>query len=429
MSLNEETKTLIQKTYSTWLSANSFKPRRGQRNMIAVIANAIGAVVYGSDGERRSDYDEHVCLVEAGTGTGKTVAYSIATIILAKALQKKLVISTATVTLQEQLITRDLPNLLATSELEFSFAIAKGRQRYFCLSKASIRLKDADQVSNAQSLFPDEELRLSDRSLAQVKLLEQAFSTSIWDGDRDNWDQAIPQEDWLLVAADRTSCSGKKCPHYLDCALFGARNDVRNADVLVANHDLVLADLATGGGNVLPEPQDTIYVFDEAHHLPSKSQNHLSRHISIDTERRRVVTTQKTMARIKKVFPKHTNLHRTIKTIAQIDEAIDASLVNALPLLEQVFQQKGHLTNSSNELRFSHGIVPLTLQSVFQELGQCYSLKNALLQKTSDYLLATFSDQRNNEQANKEALYGVLGELINNDFVFLVELSNWLKVG
>ena len=88
MPLNDETKTLIQKTYSTWLSANSFKPRRGQRNMISVIAKTLGAVVYGSEGERRPDYDEHVCIVEAGTGTGKTVAYSIASIILAKALQK-----------------------------------------------------------------------------------------------------------------------------------------------------------------------------------------------------------------------------------------------------------------------------------------------------------------------------------------------------
>ena len=90
MPLNDETKTLIQQAYSAWLSANSFKPRRGQRNMIAVIAKAIGAVAYSSEGERRPDYDEHVCLVEAGTGTGKTVAYSIAAIILAKALQKKI---------------------------------------------------------------------------------------------------------------------------------------------------------------------------------------------------------------------------------------------------------------------------------------------------------------------------------------------------
>ena len=414
MPLSDETKATIQQAYSTWLSSNSFKPRRGQRNMIAVIAKALSAVAYGNEGERRPDYNDHVCLVEAGTGTGKTVAYSIAAIIVAKALQKKLVISTATVTLQEQLIARDLPNLQATSELDFTFAIAKGRQRYFCLSKASMRIKDFGEASSSQGLFPDEDVRLSDTSLAQIKLLESAFSGSTWDGDRDNWELPITQEDWSLVGADRASCSGKKCPHYQGCALFSARNEVRSADVVVANHDLVLADLATGGGNVLPEAQDTIYVFDEAHHLPSKSQNHLSRHVSIDAERRRIVTTQKTTARIKKLFPQHTDLHRTIKSIAQIDEALDASLVNLLPLLEQVFQQQSHLLNSSDELRFSHGVVPVTLKPIFHELGQCYSLKSGVLQKTSDHVLASFTDDRDNDQANREALYGVLGELINN---------------
>ena len=100
--------------------------------------------------------------------------------------------------------------------------------------------------------------------------------------------------------------------------------------------------------------------------------------------------------------------------MTQIDEALDACLVNVLPLLDQVFQHQGHLLNSSDELRFSHGVVPLTLKPVFQELGHCFSLKSGVLQKASDHVLATFTDQRDNEQANKEALYGVLGELINS---------------
>ena len=66
----------INRAYSAWLLANGFKPRRGQRNMIAVIAKTLGAVAYGSESERRPDYDQHVCLVEAGTGTGKTVYFS-----------------------------------------------------------------------------------------------------------------------------------------------------------------------------------------------------------------------------------------------------------------------------------------------------------------------------------------------------------------
>ena len=165
-----------------------------------------------------------------------------------------------------------------------------------------MRLKDADQASSAQGLFPDEEVRLSDRSLAQVALLEQAFSASTWDGDRDNWDQTIPQEDWSLVAADRASCSGKKCPHYQGCALFSARDEVRNADVLVANHDLVLADLATGGGNVLARASRYNLRVRRGTSPTFKVSKSPKRHISIDAERRRV-NDAKNHGESKKVIP------------------------------------------------------------------------------------------------------------------------------
>ena len=143
----------------------------------------------------------------------------------------------------------------------------------------------------------------------------------------------------------------------------------------MANHDLVLADLATGGGNVLPEPEQTIYVFDEAHHLPSKSQNHLSRHMSLSAERRRVTTTQKTIARAIKILDQKEEIKRLAKTAAQIDEALDACLINLQPLLEMTFQNHTELTNSSDELRFQGGVVPNELQTVFQELSDCYVLK------------------------------------------------------
>ena len=122
MKLADDAKTQIQTAYSDWLSENKYKPRRAQRTMIAVIAKALGSVEFDAEGLRDKEFNDHVCLVEAGTGTGKTVSYSIASIILAKSLDKKLVISTATVTLQEQLVLRDLPNLQETSGIDFSFA-------------------------------------------------------------------------------------------------------------------------------------------------------------------------------------------------------------------------------------------------------------------------------------------------------------------
>ncbi|MDA8693774.1 ATP-dependent DNA helicase DinG [Pseudomonadales bacterium] len=411
MALSEEAKTHIQTAYSDWLSSNEYKPRRAQRTMLAIIAKALGIVENDAEGIRKEDFKEHVCLVEAGTGTGKTVAYSIASIILAKLLDKKLVISTATVTLQEQLVFRDLPNLQETSGIDFSFAIAKGRGRYLCLSKASMRLKDADRSGKDLPIFTDEERRVPDASIAQVKLLNKAFELGEWDGDRDSWEQNLGHEDWSLVAADRASCSGKKCPSYHQCALFKARDQIRKVDVVVANHDLVLADLATGGGNVLPEPEQTIYVFDEAHHLPSKSQNHLSRHMSLSAERRRVVTTQKTVARAIKILDQKQEIKRFSKTMAKIDEALDACLINLQPLLEMTFQNNPELANSSDELRFPGGVVPADLQAVFKELSDCYVLKCNCLQKISDLTLASFTETQSQDQVARESLYASLGEL------------------
>ena len=411
MALSEEAKTHIQTAYSDWLSSNEYKPRRAQRTMLAIIAKALGIVENDAEGIRKEDFKEHVCLVESGTGTGKTVAYSIASIILAKLLDKKLVISTATVTLQEQLVFRDLPNLQETSGIDFSFAIAKGRGRYLCLSKASMRLKDADRSGKDLPIFTDEERRVPDASIAQVKLLNKAFELGEWDGDRDSWEQNLGHEDWSLVAADRASCSGKKCPSYHQCALFKARDQIRKVDVVVANHDLVLADLATGGGNVLPEPEQTIYVFDEAHHLPSKSQNHLSRHMSLSAERRRVVTTQKTVARAIKILDQKQEIKRFSKTMAQIDEALDACLINLQPLLEMTFQNNPELANSSDELRFPGGVVPADLQAVFKEMSYCYVLKCNCLQKISDLTLASFTETQSQDQVARESLYASLGEL------------------
>ena len=103
--LNDEVKQAIQGAYSSWLSARALKPRTGQRAMIAHIANALA----------RSGHEDApgspICVVEAGTGTGKTIAYVVAALPIAQALGRKLVISTATVALQEQLVYRDLPDL------------------------------------------------------------------------------------------------------------------------------------------------------------------------------------------------------------------------------------------------------------------------------------------------------------------------------
>ena len=123
--LSTELKSQIQGAYSRFLEAKGLKARYGQRLMIAEVAKVLGAIKADDEGHR--DGEPAVVAVEAGTGTGKTVAYSLAAIPSAKAAGKRLVIATATVALQEQIVHKDLPDLIRNSGLNFSFALAKGR--------------------------------------------------------------------------------------------------------------------------------------------------------------------------------------------------------------------------------------------------------------------------------------------------------------
>ena len=123
--LSDKLKTEIKNAYQALVDSRELSPRWGQRQMIAEVANALGD----------ADALEAIAVVEAGTGTGKTIAYTVAALPIARARDKTLVIATATVALQEQLIYRDLPDILTHSGLSFSVQLAKGRGRYVCLQK------------------------------------------------------------------------------------------------------------------------------------------------------------------------------------------------------------------------------------------------------------------------------------------------------
>ena len=153
--LTDHHKDTIQTAYKTLINRKGYRPRYGQRVMIAEIAKLLANVTTDDKGLRLGG--EHVCVVEAGTGTGKTVAYMLSALPMALALNKKLVVSTATILLQEQLIQKDLPDLLQYSGLPFSYAIAKGRGRYLCASKLESLLANHENLSPEQALFEDEQ--------------------------------------------------------------------------------------------------------------------------------------------------------------------------------------------------------------------------------------------------------------------------------
>ncbi len=256
--LTDALKEEIQTAYRAWLEARGFKPRRGQREMIAYVARTL-------TGEA-----PRIAVIEAGTGTGKTAGYCMAAIPTAKALGKTVVLATATVALQEQVTLLDIPDLKANAELAFSVALAKGRGRYLCVKRLDDHLK-----YNGQKDIPLFEELSSDHTVLYQSMLDQ-FGKGEWDGEIDSWTGELPDGAWTGVTTDHRGCTNNRCTYFKQCPFFKARGALEGTNVIVANHDLVLADLALGGGAVLPDPEDSIYIFDEAHHLADKTQNHFS---------------------------------------------------------------------------------------------------------------------------------------------------------
>lgn len=271
--LSDAVKQQIQGAYTGFLNRKELKPRYGQRLMIAEIAKTLGGIAQDAEGKRSGD--NHICVVEAGTGTGKTLAYLIAVMPLARVLEKKVVLATATVALQDQIVNKDIPDLLRHSDLSFSYALAKGRGRYLCPSKLD-RLMTPGQGSTL-ALWEDlQSVAVAKHEAELYRAMDKAIQARQWDGDRDSWPEGIDDFTWRRVTNDHRGCTGRNCGFYEDCPFYQARNEVYKADLIVANHDLVLADLALGGGMVLPAPEDTIYIFDEGHHLPDKALSHFA---------------------------------------------------------------------------------------------------------------------------------------------------------
>ena len=214
-----------------------FKPRSGQTDMALAVAQAIS--------------ERQALVVEAGTGVGKTFAYLVPALLSGQ----RVLVSTATKTLQDQLFNRDLPRLAQALGLPVKIALLKGRANYLCLHRL--------ELARTEALLPD---KTSVRTLAKVEKWAHATRT----GDLaempglDERSSLIP-----FITSNRDNCLGSECKQYADCFVIKARREAQDADVVVVNHHLFFADLMLreeGVPELLPNAQ-TI-VFDEAHQLP-----------------------------------------------------------------------------------------------------------------------------------------------------------------
>lgn len=185
-------------------------------------------------------------IIEAGTGSGKSFGYLIP--IALSGL--KIVISTGTIALQEQLLHKDIPFVIEQCNKDLRYALAKGRRNYLCIEKFIDTSKTIPHTSKEGKL---------------LKKIEKYLNCD-WNGDAAELDFIIPPELWVEINSDKDDCFNHRCKHFSECPFRKARALLADADIIISNHALYFSDLA-GGGTVLP-PHDFV-VFDEAHHIKS----------------------------------------------------------------------------------------------------------------------------------------------------------------
>ena len=412
--LTQALKQEIQKCYRQFLDSKGLKPRYGQKLMIAEIANTLAAIEEDSQGHRVNDAG--LCAIEAGTGTGKTVAYTLAALPVARAQGKKVVISTATIALQEQVLYRDLPDILRHSGLSFRFALAKGRGRYLCLSKLDILLHEQ---STQQTLFAgDVAARSEGQNVELYESMAKALLTSEWDGDKDNWSESLSDEQWQPLTADRNQCAGRRCQHVAQCGFIRAREALSSVDCVVVNHDLLMADLALGGGAILPAPADSIYILDEAHHLPDIALRHFTGHFRLHGSLHWLDQSIRTVQEIQGQYVTFTELLDDLAAVPSVLLEIKQYYVQVKPLVEDLVQYLMDDFSGRYNLphhRFEHGNLPPKLAQLATVLVQRFQPLLDHLTAAHDVVASALeSNQTGLSLSQLEQLYATLGIMVNS---------------
>lgn len=218
-------------------TVSGFRPRQSQTEMAKAVAQAIG--------QRKT------LIAEAGTGTGKTFAYLVPALLWGG----KVILSTGTKNLQDQLYLRDIPTVRRALNLPVSVALLKGRANYVCHYHLERTLQNGRLTSREDVGY-----------LREISRFVKTTSS----GDKAELSK-VPESApvWNLVTSTRDNCLGTECQYYQDCFVMKARKEAQQADVVVVNHHLFFADVAlkdTGVAELLPSANTII--FDEAHQLP-----------------------------------------------------------------------------------------------------------------------------------------------------------------
>ena len=232
-----------------------YEPRQSQIEMTEHVAGGFN--------------DDKIVAIEAGTGVGKSMAYLLPALSWVEQNDERVVISTATINLQQQLLDKDIPLVQKLLGSSVKTVLVKGRGNYICLRRLEERLEE-------NALFREED----DELIMLADWVKAAKG-----GSRSELSVPIPDEVWFSVNSETVSCLGLRCPHREDCFVLRARREAASAKILVANHHLLFSDLAmrlagAGYDNAAVLPPFSRIIFDEAHNIEPSATSFFSEQFS-----------------------------------------------------------------------------------------------------------------------------------------------------
>lgn len=262
-------------------------------------------------------------ILEAGTGTGKSLAYLVPCLVWSKQTSKRVVVSTNTINLQEQLAFRDIPFLKTNLGIDFESVLMKGRSNYVCMRKI-----ENLRVGSDSYLDKDEQVSLK----GIIEIIEKNAI-----GSRSELPMQVPGEIWERVCSESDTCLRSRCPFVDSCYYFAMRRRAQQADIVVANHHLLLADLSVRESlgsdiDMAVLPRYDCVVFDEAHHLGDIVHEYLGDSVS-------TVQVERTLRRLwrrpasKSSSSETGTLIRLVQVLSSMDQVSQLSRSRAISII------------------------------------------------------------------------------------------------
>lgn len=282
----------------------NFEYREEQKNMAATIQKAVN--------------ENRKVIVEAGTGTGKTLAYLIPAIKWAIENQKKIIIATNTINLQEQLLQKDIPIAKMLIKENFTYALVKGRNNYIC-----------KRLFNEISMKGNLNLELfSEEQKEQLKYI-LSWGKTTETGDKAELSFEVNLELWELIQSTTELCIGKKCPFRKECFYMKTRREKMEANVLISNHHIFFADLNVRANTdfdseYLILPKYDMVIFDEAHNIESVARSYFSIEVSKFSFIRL----------LNRIFSKNSSRRKQKAALNKIEESINKNSLDSSSIYE-----------------------------------------------------------------------------------------------